>query len=52
MLRRYPNCSRTFRAAGALNTHQGWHKRNENLEAGVYDRLEDLPEVRLAIASA
>ena len=50
-LRRYPNCVRAFRTAGALHTHQGWHKRKENLEAGVYDRLEDLPKVRLTIAS-
>ena len=50
-LRRYPNCSRIFRGAGALHTHQGWHKRKENIEAGVYDRLEDLPKVRLTIAS-
>ena len=37
--RRYPGCVRVFTLPGALHTHTGWHKRKENIQAGVYDRL-------------
>ena len=36
---RYPGCNRVFALPGALHTHTGWHKRKENISAGVYDRL-------------
>ena len=37
---RYPGCSRVFKLPGALHTHTGWHKRKENLDAGLYDLVE------------
>lgn len=45
-VRRYPGCSRVFNLPGALHTHTGWHKRKENISAGVYDRLGHHLKVR------
>ena len=44
---RYPGCTRVFTMPGALHTHTGWHKRKENISAGVYDRLGHHLKVRI-----
>ena len=31
---------------GALHTHTGWHKRKENIDAGLYDLLGHHLKVR------
>ena len=43
---RYPGCSRMFKLPGALHTHTGWHKRKENIDAGLYDGLGHHLKVR------
>ena len=37
--RRFPGCERQFANAGALHTHQGWHRRKQRMKDGVYDKL-------------
>eukprot|EP01046_Picozoa_sp_COSAG06_P052816 COSAG06_NODE_8968_length_2022_cov_2.432137_2_plen_176_part_00 len=44
---RYPNCTRQFKTGYQLHSHTGWHKRKENLDAGVYDRCSHPLKVRL-----
>lgn len=34
---REPGCGRTFKVAGALHTHMGWHKRQQRIASGEYD---------------
>lgn len=39
----YPGCVKTFKLPGALHTHNGWHKRRENIDNGVCKRRTGLP---------